>query len=562
MRYGHEMNRVKITGVSSPILSRSAPLGQKPEAAPDSVQLSAGVPLAGLVPTAFPVAPCPRLDSQGMTLGQLGGHSAARQELQQLAETLKNGQPAPFSSYLIEGNSGAGKTSLVRALSGELAGLGVTTLHAEAADFSEGGPPKIRQLFAEAQQQASMSPLKTCLVLIDEVEAIAPIRSSFSEAGLQMGTALSAAMASVPGWVGLQSLASPPQNTTLERHQLLTTLTSQMAKNTNVILMATTSRSDLMDKEATGRFERTLECPTPSGPSERLDILKSLAQRRNLQIDEQVLQDMADATVGNNPGDLDKGLRLAQVLGQGQVTDESAREARLQKAFGSARQVTNPDWMLRLTICHEMGHVVVRHLMEEMATGYPDQLPKAIDAVSFAPRGTSNAAVFLKSTTNPASTFEWYMAEVASNLAGRTAESLFGQGHVSAGPGGDIGFATTLAGEAVRQKGMGRNLGPVNPSNDIQHRQANDDEMAINRVGDQIATSTVEFYRDFIDNYAAQMVAKRSDLKQLTVSGRELQDQLRAWQHATPERSQQLTQLKAQIREAIQSIKPLPSPGL
>ena len=109
---------------------------------------------------------------------------------------------------------------------------------------------------------------------------------------------------------------------------------------------------------------------------------------------------------------------------------------------------------------------------------------------------------------------------------------------------------------------MGRTLGPINPGNDIQYAQADHDQKAINQVGDQIAASTVEFYRDFMESYAQDMVAKRDDLKQLTVSGRDLQDQLRAWQQATPERSQRLSQLKEQIRQAINSIKPLPSSGL
>lgn len=511
----------------------------------------------------LPLSPFPRLDTQGFTLESLGGNSPARAELQKLVGTLRDGGRPPYSSYLIKGNTGAGKTTLVRALAADLEKVGVHTFHADGADFSEDGPQKLRRLFQEAQQAALKSPGQTAVVHIDEIEAAARIRSKTASLGMRVSAAVSGALSGLAGMMGLKEVV--PKEDPAEAHQTLATLTSLMEKNGNLILIGTSSRVDTMDFDASKRFQRELQVDTPSGPQERLSILKSIVQREKLEVEPGVLEDMSKATIGANPLGLEKGLRQAKVLGNGKITGDSAREARLQESFGVARPVTNPDWMWRLTICHEMGHVVVRHLFEDMAKDHPDQQPKGIDAVSFAPRGPANAAVFLKSTSNPASTFEWYMAEVSSNLAGRTSEALFGKGHTSAGPGSDITHASNLVKEAVREKGMGQTLGPVNPQNSgsrLDEEKASKDQERFIAVADQIATSTVEFYRDFTESFAGEMLSHRKDLDKLTLSGQDLQDRLRNWEKATPERIAGLAALKDQIRQSIQSIKPTTSPGL
>ena len=558
---------MQISGVSPSFVPRpdTGSLVPKP-AALDSVQFNTSE-AAGLIQPNTLVAtqtPFPTLDSQGYRLDSLGGQNPAIGELKQLVTTLQNGQSAPFSSYLVKGSTGSGKTTLARSLAGELQGLGISSLHAEAADFTENGPQKLKQLFQEAQQAAARSPHKTCLVLIDDIDGIARVRSALPDQAQQVAAQVSGELSGVAGTVASAQLP-PATDKSLEpsqRHQLLLTLSSQMEKNKNLILIGTTSRADTIDYEVSQRFERDLDCPTPSGPAERLSLLQAMTGRQNLQVDREVLEDMAAAATGGNPGSLEKGLKLAQVLGGGQITADSAREARLQIAFGVARPVTNPDWMVRLTICHEMGHVAVRHLFEEMAKGHPDQLPKGIDAVSFAPRGTANAAVFLKSTTNPASTFEWYLAEIASNLAGRTSEAVFGGGHLSSGPGSDIAYATGLAREAVREKAMGLTLGPRNAFSLSEQAMASQDEERIIKVSDQIATSAVEFYREFTEGFAQELLGKRQDLKALTISGRELESRLSAWEQADPQRAQRLNQLSNEIRQAIAAIKPAPSPGL
>jgi ATP-dependent Zn protease len=555
---------VKIGPLHISLGKSSLPAIPKPILGPtDSLSLGGGSDPLGLMRPVVTSTPFPLLDSQGFSLENLGGNSPARAELQQLVGGLRDGQKPPYSSYLITGNTGAGKTTLVRGLAADLEKIGVQTFHADGADFSEGGPQKLRQLFQEAQQSALKSPHRTAVVHIDEIEAAARIRSKSANVAMKVGAAVSGALSGLAGWVGLKEL--DPKEDPAESHQTLATLTSLMEKNTNLIFIGTSSRSDTMDYDASKRFQRELEITSPSGPEERLSLLQSMAQRQNLEVAPGVLDEMSQASIGANPLSLEKGLRQAKVLGGGQVTGDSAREARLQESFGVARPVTNPDWMWRLTICHEMGHVVVRHLFEDMAKDHPDQQPKGIDAISFAPRGGAEAAVFLKSSNNPASTFEWYMGEVSSNLAGRTSEALFGGGHTSAGPGSDITHASNQVKEAIRQKGMGQTLGPVNPANSgssLDEARASKDQERFTAVADQIATSTVQFYRDFTENFAQEMLQNRNDLSKLTLSGQDVQNRLRTWEQATPERAAGLAALKSQIRQAMESIKPATSPGL
>lgn len=547
-----------------PALKR--PDAVQPEAALEQVTLSGSgslSPVLKLKPV--PIRKFSPVDSRGWNLGNLGGNSSARREFTSLVESLKQGQSPVFHSYLLTGFTGSGKSTAARALAAELETLGIPSLHAQAADFTQDGPARLQQFFEQARQKAADSPSGKALLLLDEVEGLARIRSSQPDLSTQLASGLSGIVARLAMWAGGKWLPQAQEVSHFQQQQLLHTLSAELEKSPELLVVATTSRPDTMDLEATQRFHRRVDCEVPSGPEERLSILRAQVAQQGLQVDAGVLEEIAQATPGDNPGKLERGLRLARGLGSGRITSESAREARLTENFGAARPVTDPDWMWRLTICHELGHVVVRHLFEEMAQeqSRPDNMPKGIDAVSFAPRGGANASVFLKSANNPAKTFEWYISEIASNLAGRTAESLFGEGHLSAGPGNDIQFATSLTREAVREKAMGLTLGPVNAftSPDTEAR-ASADEERIRNLCDQVASSSVQFYQPFIESFSADMLTRKEHLEQLTVAGDRLKQQLKEWEQSDSSRAARLVDLKVQIRQEIEAIKPARSPEL
>ena len=165
-----QIGPLRIQFGTTPPPARAA--GNSPNLPADSLAL--GQPSdPGLLKPVVSSATFPTLETRGYTLANLGGNNPARGEFQKLVDTLRDGGKPPFASYLIKGNTGAGKTTLVRGLAADLEKVGVPSFHADGADFSEDGPQKLRQLFQQAQQAALKSPHKTAVIAIDEIEAAA-----------------------------------------------------------------------------------------------------------------------------------------------------------------------------------------------------------------------------------------------------------------------------------------------------------------------------------------------------------------------------------------------------
>lgn len=463
------------------------------------------------------------VDPRHLGLKSLGGQPSARQSLTQFKEQLEqNHKPWPL---LLAGNSGAGKTTLLRALAGDLAWSNISTLGVEAIDLKN--PQDLQLYFAEAASLAAQSPHGLSVLALEDLDLAARVRSS------------------EPGEVGAR------------QHELMASLCQAMRNTPNVVVLATTSRPEVVDREASELF-RKVEVQTPSSAAERLEILESLSRRCGIQSEPGALREMAEGTPGDQTSQLVELLQKAAPAGV--LTSQSGRLARLDKAFGPAGPVTLDDANFRVTVCHELGHVVVRHLFSGLAqrSGHPEHQPQAIDGVSFAPRGGSNAAVFLKPSGNPIASFESYFAEVASNLAGRAAENQFGGGQVTAGPGDDILNATRLTQEAIRQKGMGQQLGPFNPNQALAGnslRLAEEDEQRFTQAADSVAASIVNFYRPMIETYAADLVARRNQPEALCVSGQELIEQVAHWEKEQPEL---LDRLQNWVSGQMSSLKPKP----
>ncbi len=453
-------------------------------------------------------------------LKSLGGQPAARRALTTFIEQItQNHKPWPT---LLTGNSGSGKTTLLRGLAGDLAWQNVSTLGVEAASLNN--PQDLQGYFSEANQLAAQSPHGVSVLALEDLDLAARVRSD------QAGEA----------------------NT--RHHELLASLCQAIRENPKVVVVATTSRPEIVDREASELFQR-VDVKTPDGPEERLDILQSICRRNNIQADPQLLKEMALATRGAQTSQLVEIMQKAAP--NGQLTAQSARQARLEKTFGPAGPVTLDDANFRVTICHELGHVVVRHLFQQLAerNNHPEHLPQAIDSISFAPRGEANAAVFLKNSGNPISSFEYYFAEVASNLAGRAAENQCGGGQLTAGPGNDIANATRLTQEAIRQKGMGQQLGPFSAIAGNSLRLAEEDEDRFTKSADRVAASIVNFYRPMIEDYAAGIVKQRNNPDALCVGGQELLDHIKEWEKSRPE---VVEKLQNWVSREMDSLKPKP----
>lgn len=459
------------------------------------------------------------VDSRSLSLKTLGGQPAARQSLQTLAQSLEqNHRGWPI---LLSGNSGSGKTTLLRALAGDLQASNISTLGVEGARLT---CDNVQAYFSQADGLASQSPHGVSVLALEDLDLAARVRNNENS------------------------------ETSLRQHQLLAQLCQNLKDYPRVAVVATTSRPEIVDREASELFQK-VEVKTPSGPEERLEILQSICRQRNLQAEPGVLAQMAESTRGEQTSQLVELAQNASV--RGTITSQSARMARLEQAFGAAGPVTLDDANFRVTVCHELGHVVVRHVFQQMAerNNRPEHLPQAIDAISFAPRGGSNAAVFLKNSSNPISSFEYYFAEVASNLAGRAAENQCGGGQLTAGPGDDIFNATRLTQEAVRQKGMGQNLGPVNAVAGSTLHLAEEDEDRFTKAADRVAASIVNYYRPMIENYAAEMMEKKNQPEALCVGGEDLLQRIQQWEQG---RQEPIARLQNWVSKEMESLKPKP----
>lgn len=470
-------------------------------------------------------------------LQALGGNATAKTSLTSAAQMLADMQPLPSKTFLVTGHAGSGKSALVNAFAQDLADFGLPTLHKSGAELLVGGPSAINSAFDEALAAASQSRYHSSVFVVDNVDAITRIRDQNP---------------------------SPEAYRNAENLQVFANRLESLQKDSGnqVVLLATTSRPDDMDWLASKKFEQQVEVSTPQNANERKAILQSLVQGLSFSVTpdtETGLAELAGATPGKNPGDLKKILNQAQAMGG--LSAANLREARLAAQFGPAQPVTVPDWMFQLSVSHELGHAVIRQLFDRMAVeeGRMDSRPLAIDCLSFVPRQGTQASVALKPNGNPAKTFPYYFAEISSNYGGRSAEYLFGNGHVSAGPGNDIDFATGLANECINQNGMGQNLGPINPGKvsgeDVQSR-ASDDRTRLLQAAEQVSMTVVYFYQDFIRQESQNFLAHKNDLTKLVWAGSDFSSALEKWESADANRSENLKNLKKFVREQVASLQP------
>ncbi|GMU56359.1 MAG: hypothetical protein AMXMBFR33_55050 [Candidatus Xenobia bacterium] len=471
-------------------------------------------PVDGFAPGLEPAAPVvqPRfapVQAEGWRLSDL----ASVGEVHKQAMAIVDGS-SPFKGHVINGFSGSGLTSLMKAMAGELEARGTPTLFASGADLAESG---VRELFAEARA-------RNAVVFIDGLDGVAPIRT---------------AEKSQPSMLELVDELEPG----------------------DVRVVASTSRKDVVDLEAIRHLPGLLEVPLPRNEIERRGIIDVLMRRKALSADPADLADMAQATRGKGPADLSAILDLARQSAGGPILrDVDLMEARLTHAAGPPEPLAVDERFFKLSVAHEMGHVVVRHFFQRLAreSKSTDELPQAIDLVSFHPRKGAQAFVNLMFGGNAAKTFEYYFAEMASDYGGRAAEYFFGKGHLSAGPAGDLSHAQQLSSPAAQllaqeavQKGMGVDSGAQTTLNPTA------DAVKLEKAAEEAAYTLVAFYGSFIKEFSNEMFARRQNGQELTFSGRELTRRLTRWE---ADRAVPLAVLAQQIQGQRDRLRPQAPP--
>jgi len=472
-------------------------------------------------------------ESLGGELGRLGANRAQRQELHSLVECLSQGKSFPAQSYLIQGDSGTGTTTTAEALLQDLGRFGVSAVVTSGGELLQKGPSGVSEAFKQARQLAGSGP---AVLFIDDVDsAFPPRQNSVSEE-------------------------------TVKNHQALGVFLDEASRlqdpesGTQILLVATTSRSDAMDWNARDRFQRSLTLGIPANASERKDVVNYLLDQKGLLVDSQAsLSELAEGTRASNPLKLSRILDRAVTLSNPSVVTQSAlRLARLEESYGPVNSASVPEWAFRLTAGHELGHAVIRRFFEAMAR--PDEVPLGIDLISLIPRQSTAAAVELKYNGNPTKTLEYYVAEIASNYGGRAAEQIFGDGHISAGAGSDLEFISRSAREAVMEKGLGATTGSIQPGpsglEDSLRSRAEGDIERLTKTCEHLALTITRYYGPLIQEMVDEFAANRHNPARLVVSGQEFAERMQKWEQAVPERAEHIQKLRRYVREKMEGLRP------
>ena len=359
----------------------------------------------------------------------VAGAEEEKQELQEIVDFLKN--PKKFQDIgariphgvLLVGPPGTGKTLFAKAVAGE---ANVPFFSISGSDFVEMfvgvGASRVRDMFDQAKKSMP------CIIFIDEIDAVGRQRG----AGLGGGND--------------------------EREQTLNQLLVQMdgfESNTNIIVMAATNRSDILDPALMrpGRFDRQIYVNVPDVKG-REEIFKVHARNKPLAGDVN-FKSLARLTSGFTGADIENLLNEAAILAAREnhklINMHDISEAIDKVIAGPAKKsrvVTESD--KRITAYHESGHAIVARLLKNC---------DAVHEVSIIPRGmAAGYTITLPESDDAHVTRNKLLDTIAMMLGGRAAEEIVIK-DISTGASNDIQRASGLARKMVTEWGMSETLG-------------------------------------------------------------------------------------------------------
>jgi cell division protease FtsH len=429
-----------------------------------------------------------------VTFGDVAGSEAAKQDLSEIVDFLKNpkkylkmGAKIP-RGVLLYGPPGTGKTLLARAVAGEADVPFFSISGSEFVEMFVGvGASRVRDLFSKARKNSP------CIIFIDEIDAVGRHRG----AGLGGGHD--------------------------EREQTLNQILSEMdgfEKDTNVIVIAATNRPDVLDPALLrpGRFDRRITIDNPD-LNERLAILKVHA--RNKPFDKSVdLEIVARHSPGFSGADLENLLNEGALLAARENKkhiDQSDLDRSLEKVLlgpeKSGKLMTDEE--IKITAYHELGHAI---------TGYVLPHTDPVHKISIVSRGMALGVTwFLPERDRLLVSKEKFEDELVSLLGGRAAEELmFGENAVTTGASNDMEKATKIARNMVTKYGMSP-LGPItfgehhgNPflGKDLMHEKTYSEDTAkmIDAEVSKALQKALKSARDILTKYKKLLVKIGDDL--------------------------------------------------
>lgn len=370
-------------------------------------------------------------DNVKITFKDVAGLEGAKEEVQEIVEFLrcpkrytKLGGKIPKGALLI-GPPGTGKTLLAKAVAGEAK---VPFFSLSGSDFVEMfvgvGASRVRDLFEKAKEKSP------CIIFIDEIDAIGRARGKSSIAG-----------------------SNDERENTL--NQLLTEMDG-FGTNTNVIVLAATNRSDILDKALLrpGRFDRTIIVDPPE-LNERKEIfsvhLKRLVLSNNVDIDF-----LARQTPGFSGADIanvcNESALIAARKDRSEIINQDFLDAidRIIGGLEKKNKIIKPNEKKRIAY-HEAGHATISWLLEHAAP---------LVKVTIVPRGRTLGSAWYLPEERQLTTPEQMKDEICTLLAGRSAEEIIFSS-ISTGALNDLERVTKQAQSMVVIFGLNDRIGNI-----------------------------------------------------------------------------------------------------
>ncbi|MEW5819785.1 MAG: ATP-binding protein [Cyanobacteriota bacterium] len=462
------------------------------------------IPFLGQGKIEFPV-----IDSQNYKFEDIGGLKHPKASLLKLKEDILSNQPVGQvnQTYIIQGDSGSGKSALIKALANELKQHSIPVIQASGGefgidnsreargDYNGNGAERLANLFWFAKKEAEKNPNKTAVILIDNIDGLLPIRYKLT--------------------------ASEP---TLNLYQIFSMFMTELEKiekdnNNRIFVIATSSNSTSLDTAAFSKFKTIVNIYKPANKDERIEVLNSIMKRRKFNIqkgaENEIIDRLAHCTGGYYPGKLERILEIASEYAKANntaITLPAVLAAFLDERDGNIKPIVNNHEFIRVSIAHEIGHALARVVMNRVA----DRLEKEhnikwghsglLNCINLDPRNDYSASLeVLYNYKNPFSSFEYNFAEMVSNYAAAPSEALFG-GLNTNGPEGDQIKTYELAKSAVKNWGMGKSTGKIvsgiDKTSGEWKEKADSDIKLILDSASQTSDEIVDFYKGFILEYS------------------------------------------------------------
>ena len=366
-----------------------------------------------------------------ITFKDVAGLEGAKEEVQEIVNFLKNpkkytvlGGKIPKGALLV-GPPGTGKTLLAKAVAGEAK---VPFFSLSGSDFVEMfvgvGASRVRDLFKQAKDKSP------AIIFIDEIDAIGRARGKNNMTG-----------------------SNDERENTL--NQLLTEMDG-FGTDTNVIVLAATNRSDVLDKALmrAGRFDRQIYVDLPD-LREREEIFK--VHLRPLKVDTKLDKSfLAKQTPGFSGADIanvcNESALIAARKNKKKVNRQDFLDAvdRIVGGLEKKNKIITPSEKKTIAF-HEAGHATVSWMLEHAAP---------LVKVTIVPRGQSLGAAWYLPEERQIVRTEQMLDEMCATLGGRAAEQII-FGKISTGALSDLVKVTRQARAMVTVYGLNDKIGNI-----------------------------------------------------------------------------------------------------